>query len=347
MRTVNVVTRRLDLDFARSCAIAGVVAVHASAGTVLRGAGGPVDASFAVALLFDSVGRVAVPVFFAIAGWVLLAGRPVASPADLTRRVIRVMTALAVWTLVYAAWVPIWEKTGDFGSSPSTIAGGVAGIPASPQLWYLYAYIPLLLLLGTVTLAFRRVAAWGSAAALVVLATMPVIVRGFAGVTGLDLPTSQWVLPLYAIGFAVAGGLFLEFGPVLDRRGRLIALMLLCVLTAGMAVLAALVGHALVFSYAGPFVAAQCLLALAAVNRVRVPDRLAKPVRSLADASFGVFLVHMLVLQGLLLVLARVGPMIGGAKGWWSIPVLTLLTLAISWGLSSAWGRAGWRRVLG
>lgn len=339
-------SRRADLDLGRALAIVGVIAVHAAAGSVLRGPDEVPASGYAVALSFDAMGRVAVPVFLAIAGWVLLAGKPVATPRDLYRRAWRIVLALATWTLVYALWAPVWESS-PWNADLVAIPRAVLGEPAAPHLWYLYAYIPLLLVLGSVTLLVRRIVPWLALAGVGVAAAIPASVSLVAAHAGWHMRDQEWGLPLYVLGYALLGAAVFALSRPLSHHMRVVVLAALVAWTAGMVALAYAIGYQGVFAYATVFVAVQAVLACLTLNGVQVPARLARPVASLAEASFGVYLVHLLVLQALTLVLGRASHLVGGVQAWWSIPLLTVATLAISWALASGWARIGLRKVLG
>lgn len=300
---------------------------------------------YSIAAALNAAGRVSVPVFFAIAGWVLLSGRPVDSSADLNSRVRRIVLPFAVWTLAYCAWAMVWSGDMPY-QALLRVPEAVLGEPAAPHLWYLYAYIPLLLIAGVASVASRRRVPVAAAAALLVVALIPAAAQTVAQATGHGPEQQWWDVPLYAAAYALIGGLALARLRPLPARWRAAAAAGAVLVTGAMTVAACVGDYRSVFGYGGIPVAAQLTLVLLAVNGAQVPKVLHRSVASLAAASFGVYLVHLMVLQGLTLGLAQVSPMLGGAKAWWSVPLLTVATLAVSWALASWWRKARLGREL-
>ncbi len=90
-------------------------------------------------------------------------------------------------------------------------------VRAAYHLWYLYTYVPLLLLLGvTVLVVRRRDTPRRALLLLVAFAVAPAFAGDARTLTGLPLPEWEWSVSLSSLGYAVAGGALLaawRYGP--------------------------------------------------------------------------------------------------------------------------------------
>lgn len=332
--------RRHDVDLLRVVASVAVVVLHTSGlllPAAIRDPAGGV--AHWVALGGDTVGRFAVPAFFAISGWALLVASPPTSGAVVLRRVARVAVPLGSWTVIYLLWNAIM---GDGGEGPSTGTLAVSAIfgPIRPafHLWYLYGYVPLLMLLGCVSLVVSRQSLQAAGVALIVVAVLPTVAAPVATLTGIELPDIQWGLAFYQVAFAVGGAALLSRSRVRRRR-----LLIVWVAVGFGAVL--WWGHSVSFPspYGTVAVAVYTAAVMLLVLKTRVPDRARRLIQTLADASFGVYLLHLLVLQAALTWVVTPDSPLAAA---WLLPV-SLVVVGASFLLSMAWGKLGWRRVLG
>ncbi|NYV75145.1 acyltransferase, partial [Streptomyces sp. UH6] len=165
--------RRDDVDLLRVVCTAAVVLCHTAAVFVDAG-----HRSAGVAA--DSLTRFAVPVFFAMAGWAALVASPVRGERQLLRRVDRIVRPLAVWTVLYVGWR---------GGAEDALGAVLGSVEPAFHLWYLYVYVPLMLVLGAAVLLVRRAAVPRWTLALLGVCALGTALRGDAGeVTGLDLP---------------------------------------------------------------------------------------------------------------------------------------------------------------
>lgn len=138
--------RILYLDFLRSVSIVGVMFIH-FAGKVL-GSPDVRQPNWYAALMFNCLGRFAVPVFFMISGSLLLdPGRKCGLKKLFSHNILHIVTALFSWSLLYALV--------DFASELLT-AGSVTGdmvktffkafLLGPTHLWFLYALTGLYLI---------------------------------------------------------------------------------------------------------------------------------------------------------------------------------------------------------
>lgn len=114
-----------------------VVAIHVT-NYYCRAFGSISDGEYIFALITDTLSRVSVPCFFMISGAFLLGMMD--TSAVYIRRLGRFALALAVWSAVYCIW-----NYAVFGETYSLKK--FLYLPAEAHLWYLYAMIPIYLVM--------------------------------------------------------------------------------------------------------------------------------------------------------------------------------------------------------
>ncbi|MEV8007403.1 acyltransferase family protein [Streptomyces parvus] len=334
---------RYDIDLVRLLCSVAVIGLHtgsAFVNTVGRTAAeGP--GTYWAGLTADSAGRFAVPLFFAIAGWVVLVGAPPKDGARLRRRIVRIVVPLAVWTALYLAWGKL-RDTNDDPVRGLALDSLFASVRPAYHLWYLYAYLPVIMVLGLVVLVRAGKRPWGLGTALLVLASAPSFLGDLAETTGRELPRFGWAFAPYQLIYAVLGALLLA-APA-GAFGRRWPWLLL---TAGG--LAGVIAYQHEVHYAIPY--AHVLVALfscgvlVSLHGVRVPERMRPTLARLSEASFGAYLVHVLVLGVLTDAFVRAD--LGGPAAVALVVGITAATTALSFGAALLWGRAGASKVLG
>ncbi|MEU1537710.1 acyltransferase [Actinacidiphila glaucinigra] len=339
-------THRHDIDMLRILCSIGVIVCH-SAGQFLNavgrepGGGRPV---YWIALAGDGLSRCAVPLFFAMAGWVVLCGAPPRDGAQVRRRLMRIVVPMAVWTAAYL----VWDWIRDTNSRPTlrlAYESLFGSVQPAYHLWYLYAYVPVIVVLSLAALVRGGRRPYGLAAAFVALALAPTFLDDVAGLFHVKSPGFAWDPSPYQLAYAAAGAFLLALPPAATtgRRRRLLWL------TGGLCGWAAVVAyeHFLHYPspYAGVFVPFLAGALLMALNRITVPARFRPLLSRLGTAAFGAYLVHLMFLRALAphLVTADAGWF--GAAG-----LLTLLvagTVALSFAASLLWTRLRLNRWLG
>ncbi|MFG3409599.1 acyltransferase [Streptomyces sp. NPDC048142] len=335
---------RYDIDLIRLLCSVGVIVCHtgsAFVNTVGREASqGP--GTYWAGLTADSAGRFAVPLFFAIAGWVVLVGAPPKDGARLRRRIVRIVVPLAVWTSLYLAWGRL-RGTNDDPVAELALDSVFASVRPAYHLWYLYAYLPVIMVLGLVVLVRSGKRPWGFGAALLVLAAAPSLFGDLAEATGRELPRFGWAFGPYQLIYAVLGALLLAAPAGTFGRRRLPWLLLAAAGLAGVIAYQHEVHYAI--PYAHVLVALFSCGVLIALHGLRVPERMRPTLTRLADASFGAYLVHVLVLGVLTDAFVRAD--LSGPAAAALVVGVTVATTALSFGAALLWGRAGASRVLG
>ena len=291
------------LDLARIVAIAAVVLVHVVAPVVTGRWAVEGTAGWWTANLLDSALRWCVPVFVLISGALLLDPSRVEQPRRFyTRRLARIGVPLIVWTLVYLAFRRWW--LGQDLSVGDATRNVLAGTPFL-QLYFLYVLVGLYAIAPFLKVVIRhttRRMQAGLAGVLIGFGMIDQIAGTLAGAGSATAATR--FLPF--AGYCVAGWVLRDIA--LDpRRVRLAAL----VFGASTVVTAALVGVVTVptgwgapgrylYGFLSPTVVAMSLAAFVLFRAIApVAARHRERFGAMANVTFGIFLVHPLVLYPL------------------------------------------------
>ncbi|MFJ6511020.1 acyltransferase [Streptomyces sp. NPDC091406] len=335
---------RYDIDLIRLLCSIAVIGLHAGSAfvnTVGRTASqGP--GTYGAGLTADSVGRFAVPLFFAIAGWVVLVGAPPKDGARLRRRIVRIVVPLAVWTALYLAWGKL-RDTNDDPLRDLALDSVFASVRPAYHLWYLYAYLPVIMVLGLVVLVRAGKRPWGLGAVLLVLAAAPSLLGDLAEAIDRELPRFGWTFAPYQLIYAVLGALLLAAPAGTYGRRRWPWLLLAAAGLGGVIAYQHEVHYAI--PYAHILVAQFSCGVLVSLHGVRVPERMRPTLTRLSEASFGAYLVHVLVLGVLTDAFVRAD--LSGPAAVVLVVGVTAATTALSFGAALLWGRAGASKVLG
>lgn len=335
---------RYDIDLIRLVCSVGVIVSHAGAAfmdAVGRKASGGAP-TYWVGLTADSLGRFAVPTFFAIAGWAVLVGAPPKDAARLRQRMVRLLVPLAVWTAVYLVWGR-WRGTNDGPIEDLALDSLFASVRPAYHLWYLYAYVPLIILLALVPMVRAGKRPWGIAAVLLVVAAAPTLAGDLSRVTAWDVPRFGWSFGAYQVVYAVLGALLLA-APA-GAFGRRRPLWLLIAVLSLVAVIA--YQHEVHYVIPNASVAIAVLTGsfVLLLHRVRIPDRFRPAVTRFVDATFGVYMVHILFED------VVTDHLLPADVGWPGAVALFLAVSAAVTVLSFAtvllWRRIGLERLLG
>ncbi len=134
--------RRLDLDLLRVLSMCAVVYLHTASSSFYDLSNRPLWAMSCAVNVFSVL---AVPLFFMMSGALALApGAKDAPGYVLRRRVGKVLPPLAVWSGLVLLYQ--WLIKGD-AAGARTALKGVLGTPVNVAYWFLYALIPMYLLI--------------------------------------------------------------------------------------------------------------------------------------------------------------------------------------------------------
>lgn len=296
------------IEFARVAAMAAVVVVHAFSplvSTVYADLGGP---AWWVAHVVDSALRWCVPVFVMISGGLLLRPRDEDAGEFYRRRWAKIGVPLIVWTVAYL----VWERWRDGIGASDAVAQAASGSP-SIHLYFLYAIAGLYLLtpfLRTVVAHTPRTGLWWFAGLTLALGAADQALGLIDGAGGVTAATR--FLPF--LGYYLLGWLLLNSGPApRSLRYGFTAFILGTTATAAGAWAAAAVagewgaGAGYVYGFLSPPVVVASVGALlllrAAGSRLADSERgsglVGRVVGAVSGLSFGVYLVHVMVLNTL------------------------------------------------
>lgn len=317
------------IDLARVAAMVAVVLVHAYSPLVSEVYADQGSTSWWTATALDAALRWCVPLFIMISGALLLGPRDEPPAVFYRKRWLRIGPPLLVWTAAYLGW-EMWRS----GLTPAEAAVQAASGSPGIHLYFLYAVAGLSLFtpfLRTLVSASSRNALWwfaGIAVALGAVNQALGVIDGVGGTTAVDR-----FLPF--VGYYVLGWLLFHTEP--GARALRLGLTLLISGSAAAAVgagaAAGLAGEwgtgadyvfdflspPVVLASAGAFlVFREAGLRLASSTRPAA-GLLARGARWAAAPSFGVYLVHVMVLFSLrdLLGMPGQGPLaVAAATGY-------------------------------
>ncbi len=331
--------RSVTPDVVRAVATVLVVVIH-TAGIVAAPGPAANPAAFWAGTIYDTLARPGVPLFVLLTGWLLLRPERREEPIGmfLWRRMSRVALPLLTWSLVAWGWLSIRDhhpaRWGDF--TLQFLNG-----PVFYHLWYvymllgLYLAIPLLRpLAASASQPLRRytLGLWAVGSSV-----LPLWYWWGGWHIGIDVP----VVTTY-VGYLLAG-VWIAATPVSQRTRRTLVLLILVTATWTVAATARLTGtdplSVALFAYGTPNVLVMSVAWFVLLTQpdvsewvARSPGRLAL-VRLLAASSFGVYLVHPLILN--LLDSGALGFHLSGASiyPFVGVPLLVIAVLGLSVGI--------------
>lgn len=137
MGGIRVRGKNYNLEFVRIISFVLVIAIHVT-NYYCRAYGEVSQGEYLFSLIIDAIARISVPCFFMISGALLL-GRE-ESLEKQGNRLLRFIIVLAIWSLIYYLWNTFFMKT-------SYDLTQILYRPVEAHLWYLYAMIPIYVVL--------------------------------------------------------------------------------------------------------------------------------------------------------------------------------------------------------
>lgn len=297
--------RRLSYDLLRLICILGVVAIHTFGLVAVNPAVQGTPAWLPAAILSNGFVWV-VPVFVMLSGALTLTARAHRGGpgAFLRRRSLRIIPALVVWPLVYLGIMVL-----VFGErySPVELVTAIVDGSIYPHLYFLYLIAGLSFVAPVLAPFLREGDARRALVLGVVVTTFTVVVFIVPGVLALrgverDIPLGILTYWLPYVGYFVLGyalsvarvprAVVIGAGIV----GLLAWLLVLFQASADTPVLDAFLRPDYLGAGVAVLSAATFVVGVRLLDRVRIGGRAVGVIGMLADAAFGVYLVHLIVL---------------------------------------------------
>lgn len=299
--------RRFDLDILRIAAIIAVIVIHCMAGVVLIK---PVESpSWMIGNIIDSLMRWAVPVFIMISGALVIKPESFSNMTKFfKKRLTRLLVPIIIWPLLYTVWyVIVRDRPFDWDT---LWTGYLLGVPGATHLYFLFLIFGLYCLTPVISLyahhATKRQFNMTTLAVLLVTtlwysleSTLPGHSQSINVVTQ-GLPYVGYFMAGYALKDVTIKNIYLPIATFFIASACIALFTFQSVSSMGVE------GNGL-FHYAYPsiFVMISSLsifLAMGAVkNKMKLPDDspTGNIITRLSGATFGVYLIHMMILEGL------------------------------------------------
>jgi surface polysaccharide O-acyltransferase-like enzyme len=303
------VTRLLWPDLVRVYAIASVVLLHCVAVPNTQFGQIPMQVWWQTNI-YTAFVATCIPLFIMLSGALLLTQEPWDAKSFIRKRLTKVLLPLPVWTLVYAAWRKfMWGHDITLADVLGSFIAGAAK-PIFPHLWFMFLILSLYLLVPVLRIYFLNssrnnqlyfVGLWIAASVV-----KPVLQQRF----GIEL--GYYLDPYFGyIGYFLVGATIYRFFPA--RMGR--GVLTLCWTTVAFGYCVTLVGTYYVSTSVGkldnyfyhhlsPTVIPMSLATFVLLRHIGTalteqgdkPGRLLQAIAGLSTLSFGIYLVHALVI---------------------------------------------------
>lgn len=299
--------KRFDLDFIRAVAIVAVIMIHCMAPVVTHA---PISGlGWNIANFIDSFMRWAVPVFVMISGALIIKKTAHTNTALFyKKRIRRLLIPLLIWPVIYFLWYI--EITGNSRDIVDFFMAYISGKPIGGfHLYFLFLIAGLYIIspiLSSFIASVNRKVAWSISIGILLATTLWLHIQQL-----LDNEISFNIISLCLpyIGYFLIGYLIAS-----SKIQIKILIPILGVIASGLFV--TIVSYYTMktsqslplYQYvSAPVVcmSVSIFLLLQKVSDFTLKNYkgLEKPIRSLSISSFGIYLIHIIILQGMLLAL--------------------------------------------
>ncbi len=314
-----------------------VVVIHVS-GQITNVWGQIPTAQWLLGDVYGGIARVSVPLFFMISGYLLLP-RSESLGTFYARRIPRIAIPLVVWSLIYLAWF--------CGGHPGTCTPGLIQNLLLVQgtyyhLWFLYSLLSIYIVLPLLRLMVRpevdRRLLWYFILLWLIFQPGWTVLQQFWHIyININALMATNFLPYFFLGYLL--------GELRLTRPVLVGSILLFVLGGLATILGTYImtrdsgqyngffydflSFNVIFASAGAFI----LLRWAGERPGLDSPRLVSAMRLVATTTFGIYLIHILVIEviGYGIPFVHLNSFMGSAI--WSIPLVSLIVFSISFAL--------------
>jgi surface polysaccharide O-acyltransferase-like enzyme len=334
---------RFDVDLMRLICSAIVMLGHVGSQFIRSTGNDPANGSgsYWAGHVAEAINPFAVPMYFAIAGWAVLVGAPPKDSGRMWKRLVRNTVPLFAWTAVYLLWA--WLRNRNERPMTELAADSLVGsVEPAYHLWFMYTYIPIIVLLAFAMLIKAGRRPWGLGAVLLGIAVLPSVLSTITETTGHEMPTVAWGFSTYSVVYAVGGAMLFAIPAGVVRWRK--ALLVLLPIAMGACLWYNTQVH-YVIPNAHLFVAVSFICVLLLVSRVNIPEKWRPLLQKLAGAALGAYMVHVLFVEEI--VRPLVSPDWSGPVAGLILVGLLATVMALSFATSLLWGRLNLRRYLG
>jgi surface polysaccharide O-acyltransferase-like enzyme len=322
------------VDLIRVVAIFLVVLIHVS-GQLTNAWGKIPNAQWIIADIYGGIARVAVPLFFMISGYLLLP-RSESLRIFYTKRMPKILIPFVVWSLIYLGWY--------CGNHPNTCTPSFAWDLLLVQgtyyhLWFLYSLISIYLVLPVLRLMIRpetnQGILWYLIGLWLIFQPILTIAHKFWNFRiKLNAPLATGFLCYFILGYLL--------GEITLSRARVV----LSTVIWAISTLLTIVGTYLFTRNSGEFdgffydfVSINVILAASAAfillrwiseANIFAASNAHALMRTFAISTFGIYLVHILVIEVLSgwIPFVHINSFMGNAI--WSVPLVAIIVFALS-----------------
>ena len=314
------------LDYLRITATFLVIMIHASSQYLYK-----TGAEFWAGNFYDSLARMSVPLFVMISGSLII-GKTDSYKIAFNKRIKKVLFPLLIWSLIYLIYrlikVAVFEHVYDFTGTLKDILSLKQGL----HLWFLYMLIGLYLLAPLLNKFFLNAKKRDQTVFLLIC--LGVFMYDFTiKVFGIELGFNFLNLSGFILYFI--SGYYLKKYFKSNSRRIMVSLIVLFLLGFSVTFFGTYVTMANnmgwpLYSYLSPNVLLMTFSSFLIFQMSKESFKNSpKNIMALSNASFGIYLVHPIVLQ----VLAYVFFIRVTISSWVKIPLHVLLAFIISFGI--------------
>ncbi len=333
------------IDLVRTLSVIWVIQIHV-ASPLLYNWGDVTFPAWAAGAIYDALGRACVPLFFMASGYLLLSKQEPLGKF-FAKRARKVLIPFVVWSALYwfffsdarpVGGIPFTELALTF--FPRLLAG-----PTMYHLWFLYPLLGLYLLVPLLRILAahaRDRELWYLTGLWFVTASLLPLLENF---TRLEIAPEFGLVTGY-LGYFLLGHLLAkkDYPPRALWTGGAAYLLLSALMTYATFDLTRDAGSydGFWFDFLSPLVILQAASIFVAAKALAArfagwEERAAALLTPLAEASFGIYLVHVFAIEWLRLIGAELLDLrftaVRFGQPWYSIPLITLLAYLLSLGL--------------